>query len=356
MDVANRQIYWIDSDTISDCVVRVGFDNENFTVVFDRTPNTFASSGLGDLAIDFARGKLYFADEIPLSGNPVIQRCNLDGSGRETLYTAPEGAACVAICFDSTPPHSLEDCNHNGVPDRIDIASGHSQDCNHNGIPDECESNPCGAPNYLLNQGVNTAPAPRALGGGWEVFQPFDVPTSGWRIGEVQLDGWTGNYVPGGFTATIFPDNGSGMPDENRPLTSGATFFRFSEAWVKVPVGVELPAGRCWVRLTAQGNYQASVYVGTSGLNSFSRRNGNNYLNQPAIALRLLPPQTHPGDLNCDGAVNFDDINPFVQVLSDPAGWQQQYPGCPLLNGDCNGDGVVNFDDINAFVALLSGS
>ena len=64
---------------------------------------------------------------------------------------------------------------------------------------------------------------------------------------------------------------------------------------------------------------------------------------------------TRPGDLNCDGAVNFDDINPFVQVLSDPAGWQQQYPGCPLLNGDCNGDGLVNFDDINAFVALLSG-
>jgi hypothetical protein len=61
------------------------------------------------------------------------------------------------------------------------------------------------------------------------------------------------------------------------------------------------------------------------------------------------------GDLNCDGAVNFGDINPFVLALSDPEAWQQQYPNCNILNGDCNGDGLVSFDDINPFVALLSG-
>jgi hypothetical protein len=60
-----------------------------------------------------------------------------------------------------------------------------------------------------------------------------------------------------------------------------------------------------------------------------------------------------PGDLNCDGVVDFDDINPFVLALSDPAGYAAQYPNCNILNGDCNADGVVNFDDINAFVALL---
>jgi ligand-binding sensor domain-containing protein len=61
------------------------------------------------------------------------------------------------------------------------------------------------------------------------------------------------------------------------------------------------------------------------------------------------------GDLNCDGVVNFDDINPFVLALSDPAGYAAVYPNCNILNGDCNGDGGVNFDDITAFVALLSG-
>lgn len=61
----------------------------------------------------------------------------------------------------------------------------------------------------------------------------------------------------------------------------------------------------------------------------------------------------HPGDLNCDGAVNFKDINPFVEALGyapDGAGWPY---ACPWLNADCNNDGVVNFKDINAFVALL---
>ncbi|MEW6249995.1 MAG: hypothetical protein AB1716_05060 [Planctomycetota bacterium] len=61
-----------------------------------------------------------------------------------------------------------------------------------------------------------------------------------------------------------------------------------------------------------------------------------------------------PGDLSCDGVVNFDDINPFVLALSDPAGYQAQFPNCNILNGDINGDGFVNFDDINPFVALLA--
>jgi hypothetical protein len=62
------------------------------------------------------------------------------------------------------------------------------------------------------------------------------------------------------------------------------------------------------------------------------------------------------GDLNCDGAVDFADINPFVLLLGDPTAWQAAFPGCPQINGDINGDGAVGFGDINPFVALLSGS
>ena len=61
------------------------------------------------------------------------------------------------------------------------------------------------------------------------------------------------------------------------------------------------------------------------------------------------------GDLNCDGMVNFGDINPFVLALTGPAAYQSAFPGCRWLNADCNGDGVVNFADINPFVALLAG-
>ena len=61
------------------------------------------------------------------------------------------------------------------------------------------------------------------------------------------------------------------------------------------------------------------------------------------------------GDMNCDGLVDFDDINSFVEALSDPVAWQAAHPSCPLENADTNGDTVVDFDDVNAFVALLSG-
>jgi hypothetical protein len=60
------------------------------------------------------------------------------------------------------------------------------------------------------------------------------------------------------------------------------------------------------------------------------------------------------GDLNCDGSVNFADINPFVLAIGDPDEYRRQYPDCDLLNGDCNGDGLVDFGDINPFVDLLS--
>ena len=61
------------------------------------------------------------------------------------------------------------------------------------------------------------------------------------------------------------------------------------------------------------------------------------------------------GDLNCNGGIDFDDINPFVLALSDPLGYAAQYPNCNVRNADCNGDGLVDFDDINRFVELLSG-
>ncbi len=69
-----------------------------------------------------------------------------------------------------------------------------------------------------------------------------------------------------------------------------------------------------------------------------------------------VPPTVVPGDLNCDGTVGFGDINPFVQYMSDFAGWQATYGDCPAANGDINGDGVYpDFADINPFVALLTG-
>ncbi len=78
----------------------------------------------------------------------------------------------------------------------------------------------------------------------------------------------------------------------------------------------------------------------------------------PAGALRgqlvSMPTASVTGDMNCDGVVDFGDINPFVQYLTDFPGWLATYPDCPPENGDINGDGEYpSFGDINPFVALL---
>jgi hypothetical protein len=61
-----------------------------------------------------------------------------------------------------------------------------------------------------------------------------------------------------------------------------------------------------------------------------------------------------PGDLNCDDAVDFGDINPFVLALSNPAAYDVAFPGCAYWNADINNDGAVNIYDINPFIALLN--
>ncbi len=61
------------------------------------------------------------------------------------------------------------------------------------------------------------------------------------------------------------------------------------------------------------------------------------------------------GDMNCDGAVNFDDIAPFVLAIGGQAGYEAQWPDCAWLNGDVDGNGTVDFDDIADFIAILGG-
>ncbi len=61
------------------------------------------------------------------------------------------------------------------------------------------------------------------------------------------------------------------------------------------------------------------------------------------------------GDMNCNCVVGFDDINPFVMALTDPALYATTYPGCDPLNGDLSGNDEFGFEDINPFVALLVG-
>lgn len=59
------------------------------------------------------------------------------------------------------------------------------------------------------------------------------------------------------------------------------------------------------------------------------------------------------GDLNCDGSVDFADIDPFVLVLIDEQQYRDAYPNCTPAAADINLDGSVDFSDIDGFVDCL---
>lgn len=58
-------------------------------------------------------------------------------------------------------------------------------------------------------------------------------------------------------------------------------------------------------------------------------------------------------DMNCDGQINFDDIDPFILAITSERSYRKQYPNCCLNSADANGDGVLDFDDIDPFVECL---
>jgi hypothetical protein len=68
-----------------------------------------------------------------------------------------------------------------------------------------------------------------------------------------------------------------------------------------------------------------------------------------------VPPSYPLGDMNCDGAFDGFDIDPFFLALGDPDGYQQAFPDCDIMNGDINGDDEVDGFDINPFFDLLGG-
>jgi hypothetical protein len=60
------------------------------------------------------------------------------------------------------------------------------------------------------------------------------------------------------------------------------------------------------------------------------------------------------GDMHGDLAAGSPDINPFVAALSNSAAYAQMHPGLDgstIFHGDANCDGSMDFADINPFVA-----
>ncbi len=74
---------------------------------------------------------------------------------------------------------------------------------------------------------------------------------------------------------------------------------------------------------------------------------GSDFVDIRDLWIGQTAPPVCIGDTDCDGFVDFGDINPFVAGLTGG-------PMCNPGNFDINGNGTVGFDDINPFVAYLS--
>ncbi len=59
------------------------------------------------------------------------------------------------------------------------------------------------------------------------------------------------------------------------------------------------------------------------------------------------------GDLNCDGAVDAFDVEPFIMALITPGAYRARYPACDPMLADVNRDNQVNAFDIEPFINLL---
>jgi hypothetical protein len=61
------------------------------------------------------------------------------------------------------------------------------------------------------------------------------------------------------------------------------------------------------------------------------------------------------GDMNCDGRVDLDDVDPFVLALLDPSAYLAAFAFCSTERGDISGDLLLNGGDVAGFAALLVG-
>jgi len=173
---------------------------------------------------------------------------------------------------------------------------------------------------------------------------------------------WTGG-AEGGWWDKI--DDGNGVALLKK---TGGTDPNAIDPNHWVPFNVA-PSVTQWYRGVANNGFllDATGFAGsgTTVYSKFFSRNegGSSYRPQLVISYQLDPtPTICRGDCNCDGSVNFADIDWFVLALgNNVAGWTQHYrdthggaaPPCNFVNCDINGDGSVTFADIDPFVARL---
>ncbi len=150
---------------------------------------------------------------------------------------------------------------------------------------------------------------------------------------------WTWTSAGGDFVAEASATSAVGGTDFY--TWTSAALIADVQAWVADP-----SVNHGWILIGAESGPQTAKRF-DSRQNGFAEQ-------RPTLTVTFTAPVFCPGDSDCDGDVDFFDIDPFVAKLgcpsSDPVACSD---GCPWQNADTDLDGDVDFFDIDPFVALL---
>jgi sugar lactone lactonase YvrE len=348
LDVAGGYIYMSDSDTITDFIGRVKLDGSDFTILIDNSPLNTTSPGLIDMMVAPELGYIFVAEDF----RNDVRRYPLSGAGFSTIFTSlDDGSPSGMVLSTGQTTQPMLDCNGNGIADSIDIANG-AADCDNNGYLDFCQYRPCRPLNILFDTGSDAADSQgRAVGvpSSWQVFQSFDVPAGGWRVGQLATDGYMSEfYDQSGLRMRLYPDDGSSTrPNESVTLAQSTFSLWFDHRdvnWAYAPVDVELPEGRYWVRIEAvkPTKVGASVNMGFEGTPSLSRGASGNWIQSSRSAALRVIAYSCPSDFDGTGFVDTDDFDAFVVAFESGA-----------QSADFDGTGFVDTDDFDAFVVAF---
>ena len=242
------------------------------------------------------------------------------------------------------------DCNGNGVDDRCDIASGFSQDLNANGIPDECETGACCYPGYTCQTTTQANCTGQWLGAGTTCIQ-CPPPPSGACC---QPDGSCAMTTQAGCVGT-WQGPGTNCSPNPCPQPEGACCYPDYGCQVTAQAectGQWLGAGTaCSECPSAPAAACCTAYVCTLATEAVCTAGGGTWKGLGTTCSSGICVCT--GDTNCDGSINYADINAFVKALDNLYAWEAQFPHCPWQNCDINADGYLSYADINPFVAKL---
>jgi hypothetical protein len=321
---------------------------------------------------------IFFGTSVDCNGNDIPDECDL---------------------ADDTSP----DCNGNDVPDECDISNATSGDCNGNDIPDECDLADCDGslwcedcqPNGVMDiceptpMQDNCADAviicPNITYYGSTIHATNDgAATCG--DSNSTPDVWY-YYQPSGYGAVTISLCGSRF-DTVLSVHSGcpgtaSNQLECNDDWCgqqsRLNASVNPLGDGYWIRVSGKGGSTGEFQMSITGpACAFGPEcndngipdecepdcNGNGQPDDCDIADQTsqdangngFPDECElAGDLDCDGSVSTQDIEPFVLALVNPDTYQGTYRDCVIMNADCNGDGSLNGLDIDPFVALLAG-